>query len=497
MQNNNSFSINVNFEELLFLIILSVLIFGVPQFILNSSELGCIISSGNYMINNLTISPPFSAVFTSVSDFYINANWLSDIILAYIFKIGGYQSILVISSVIIAVSFALLYRFMAIKNPNWLVCVVLLVAGLLACTNSIEVNNRLFSFPLILILVYLLDRILKQKEVSQNQYLYLGFLFILWANLNTDFVFGLLIMMIYLISLFIKFKYNKVDFQSNLFKSFIRLFILSILVCLLNPNGIYLFSSLFSFYLSGLYKVSGYLASPNFHTALSFKIFELFILLLIFLAAFSKYKPSLEKTVLIVVFLFLSLYSAVNIPFFIFVSLPVLAEIINNTDLSFGINFIENLFNKTNYQISYNKPITSIAIVFMILIVSLSTNFINTKPLLANQFPQRAIDYIKANNIQGRVFNPYGWGCYISNNLSCRVFIDERLYETTFSTVGDYSTIINIYKNYQETLDKHKIDWVIIPSSRSLSLLLKTNGRWQKVYEDKRSCIYTRNKEKE
>lgn len=495
MQNNPKFSIPVIFEELIFLIILGLFVFITPQLVLKSSELGCILVSGNEILNNLTLSIPFKGVFTDANTFYIGFNWLSDVILAFIYNIGNYQLLLVFTSIIIALVFSFTYRLMAIKNNNWLVNSLLLFAGLIASSHFLDADNRVFSLPLIIMLVYWLDKIIQTERINRNQYICIGIGLMIWANINTDFIFGLLIIMVYMISVFIKSKYRKSLDLESLFKQFVRLFIFSCLICLINPYGISLFSGLFSFYLSGLYQFNGYLTGPNFHVTVPFKFFELFILLLIFLAVFSKYRPALEKTVCIVIFIFLSLYSAVNIPFFIILSLPVIADIIKNTDLTFGLTFIKKIFDITNYKIVSNKPIVSSSMAFILVISALTTNFINTKEILATSFPQGAIDYLKANKIHGRVFNPYGWGCYLSKDLSCKVFINERLYETSVSTVVDYSTIVNIYKNYQEILDKHKIDCVIIPSSRSLSLLLNKNDKWQKVYEDKRSCVYTRNKE--
>lgn len=495
MQTKTQFSLPVIFEDLIFLIILSILIFLAPQLILKTSELGCIISSGNFILDHLTILPPFTGVFTDVNAFYINFNWLSDTLIAVIYNIGSYQLLLILGSILIAFTYSLTYRLMALKYTNWLINGCLLFAGIIASSHSIELNNRLFSLPLMIGLVYLLDKIVEVKEITRNQYICIGFLITLWANLNTDFVFALLIIVVYLVVTFITYKYNKIDELEKLFRQLVRMFILSFLLCLVNPSGITLFSSLFSYYLSGVYQLSGYLASPDFHITVPFKFFELFILLLIFLAAFSGYKPLLQKSVLIVIFLFLGLYSAVNIPFFVIIALPVIADVVKNTDLAFGLPFIKKILASTSYVISNNKPVVSFIMAVMLIITALSVNFVDTKTVMANIFPAKALEYVKDNNIQGRGFNSYGWGCYISNNLSCDVFINERLYQPPFSTVMDYSAIVNIYTNYQELLDHHRIDWVIIPSSKSLSLLLGKNDTWQKVYDDKSSCVYTRNKD--
>lgn len=495
MQTKTKFLLPVILEDLIFLIIFSILIFITPQLILKTSELGCIISSGNFILNHFTITQPFIGVFTDVNTFYINFNWLSDVIISVIYNMGNYQLLLIFASLIIGLTYSFVYRLMAVKYPNWLINSCLLAVGIVASSDYIELNNRIFSLPLIIIVIYILDKIIDAKEITTKQYICIASLIIIWANLNTDFIFALLLIATYLITTFIKCKYKKITELEKLFKQLIRLFILSFLLCLANPSGINIFSSLFSYYLSGIYQLNGYLASPDFHITIPFKFFELVILLLIFLAAFSGYKPSLQKSSLVIVFLFLSLYSAVNIPFFIIIVLPVMADILKNTDLTFGLTFIKKIFSYTDYNITNDKPVISLIIALIVIISSSFANFTDTKAVLTNIFPLKAVEYIKDKNIQGRGFNSYSWGCYLSNNLSCSVFINERLYLTAFSTVADYSTIVNIYTNYQDLLDKHKIDWVIIPSYKSLSLLLDKNNTWQKVYDDKHSCVYTRNKD--
>jgi len=108
-------------------------------------------------------------------------------------------------------------------------------------------------------------------------------------------------------------------------------------------------------------------------------------------------------------------------------------------------------------------------------------------------YPERAVAYMKANAIQGRLFHDYIWGGYlIWHAPELRVFIDGRWdpYAPT-GVFKDYWAATSI-QNPQTVLDKYKVEYVLMPVDSPLSKYLKISPAWAVLYRDEVSVLYRR-----
>jgi hypothetical protein len=267
-----------------------------------------------------------------------------------------------------------------------------------------------------------------------------------------------------------------------------------LLVSFLNPAGWNLVAMVYHYFAGGLHHYNGFLSSPDFHIKYPFRYFELFILGLVFLAGFSKYRPDLNKLLTILFLFFISLYSAINIVFFILVSLPFLSEVIKKTIQDSNFTLIQKMEHYTYWQKKEFRIFFGSAVAVMMILIGVFYTGLNKQIVQFETFPLEAVKYVNNNDLKGRLFAPLGWGCYTNYTAGCKVFITEKMYQPDKKTLKDYNTIINIYKGYSGVFDRYDIDWIMIPQNLSLAIALKMNDTWEPVYQDKLSIIFARQK---
>ena len=124
--------------------------------------------------------------------------------------------------------------------------------------------------------------------------------------------------------------------------------------------------------------------------------------------------------------------------------------------------------------------------------------------LTTNQWPDKAADFILLENIQGNMFNQFGYGNYLEYRLypSHKVFMDGRAEPFFCCEMQDYYNlskdkikILSVYiKNFNNLLDKYHSSYAIFATKSAegyvMSLILKRNPQWFLVYKDDMSEIW-------
>jgi len=106
---------------------------------------------------------------------------------------------------------------------------------------------------------------------------------------------------------------------------------------------------------------------------------------------------------------------------------------------------------------------------------------------------EKPIAYALANHIEGNVFNEYRYGGTLIFH-GIKTFIDGRA-EQLFT--GDFfPEYVNSGKHdgaklFKELLDRHKINWTLLPADDLRNGYLDLLG-WKKTYSDDKAMIYTK-----
>jgi len=110
---------------------------------------------------------------------------------------------------------------------------------------------------------------------------------------------------------------------------------------------------------------------------------------------------------------------------------------------------------------------------------------------LPTVFPTRAVELIQNNQYEGRLFNDYNLGGYLTwYTPDIPVYIDARadLYGDTF--LLEWLDIVNNKEDWNTIVEKWDIGIVLIDSNRPLAQTLHTSSQWKTEYQDDKANLF-------
>lgn len=113
---------------------------------------------------------------------------------------------------------------------------------------------------------------------------------------------------------------------------------------------------------------------------------------------------------------------------------------------------------------------------------------------MESTFPRQALARVNALPPDARLFNAYEWGGYLLWNLPGRaVFIDSRA--DVFVKEGVFAEYVQTVDGWNSlaTLDKYRIDFVLLPRVNALSYLLAHTSAWTVDWQDSDAVLFRRN----
>src|SRR5438093_4481115 len=242
--------------------------------------------------------------------------------MALVHEFSGLTVILIFFSFLIGLTYFILFRFAQSLKGD--VFITALIVSLATASSSIHWLARPHIFSLFLTVIWyaILDRYQYQ---GKDRLSLLPLLMLLWVNLHGAFVTGFVLLGIYLTGNICD-VLSATEARSEMAKERCKKIAIVIIVCvfasLFNPRGyaILLFPLKMVSNQFIMENVTEFL-SPNFHAAVPF-----LYLLLLMIAVIAVSRMSLRATELILVLLFtyMSLYSARYIPLFAIVVTPIL-----------------------------------------------------------------------------------------------------------------------------------------------------------------------------
>ncbi|MDB5384638.1 MAG: hypothetical protein JWM11_284, partial [Planctomycetaceae bacterium] len=100
--------------------------------------------------------------------------------------------------------------------------------------------------------------------------------------------------------------------------------------------------------------------------------------------------------------------------------------------------------------------------------------------------------------LQGQVFNSYEWGDFLgwAGPSGIQLFVNTHVHLIPREVWQAYQTISMAGNGWDDQLDRYSVNYVIIDPRqlKSLATQLKSDEKWNKVYEDGISMIFVRRK---
>lgn len=356
----------------------------------------------------------------------------------------------------------------------------------------------LVSYLLFAIYFFVLERFYRKDK---GKMWILPILMIVWVNSHGGFLAGFILWGPYFVQAAVDWgiaKQNRQLDQLPIYQKKVLNFIwigLAMLVgTLVNPQGISLWSLPFTTVSRQAEQL--FIAewqSPDFHNSTLLPFAWMLVLSLVILGG-AKKRLKLYELLLMAGFGLLGLISVRNIFFFVIIAPAILSrsgrglfeEIGRDLNIRLELDFTKppgRLGNGLNIFLT-----VMVGIIVLLRVVSFLPASVNQEEL-SSQFPTAAVDFIKSEKLQGRMFNTYNYGGYLIWALPEHpVFVDGRADLHQDEIIMTWYRVINGSGEWKEVFDEWDIHFVVVEPAVPLLSQLKESG-WKMVYQDNLAVV--------
>lgn len=479
------------------------------------------LKTGEYIVQHKSV--PHQDIFSSTlsGKVWIDHSWLVQVIFYLIFRIGGPDNLIFLTSFIVVLAF--IFLLFSIEEEYRLNAVIISLFFLTVWSSQIRYNIRPENFSILFFSIFLLalTRLLNTRWIF-----ILPLIQLLWVNCHGFFILGPLLVGIFVAgqalkqSAILPWEWNTIgilDRQS--YRRLIAVFLLTCLVSFINPYSyegvLYPLKIVTDFnQKSGIFHKNIVELLPTweftkrFHVDLS----TYFIFAILSFASFLMNFRSLNVSYLAMWLIFFGISVTVNrnLLFFTFIAFAITSE-----------NLI-NRFKSSKFHIAkkfFKKIIILINIMVLLFIILKIANYgfallhnsyyifeenrfkSSFMGISSRAYPEEATDFIIANNLPDNIFNMFNYGSYLIYRVfpKRKVFLDGRteLYGEDF--FKDYLKILDVdAETIGRLFKKYKINTVFVSEigdekPAHLCKYLFDNPHWVLVYFDKNSFIFLRN----
>jgi len=418
--------------------------------------------------------------FTAAGSYRPNFEWLSEIPFFLAFRAAGLHGILALYFGVLVLIYTGVYYLSCGAAANCKNATVATLIGIFLGVVSIGPRTLLFGWLCMVALLLVLDHF---RRSGTGLWL-LPPLFALWINLHPSWAFGLAVLALTVASGLVEGewgivqarKWNAADLKKLLLATAISLAALFV-----NPFGYKLVSYPFEF----LFRQQSNVQFVEEWQGVDFasgngKLMLLVVLGLLALNIFVRRRWRLDEVLLMAFALWAALSHSRFLFFAGLIFPPILAQRLS-------------LFPA--YDPEIDKPLLN-GFIMASVVGSLLFFFPSNAELeqkVNEQFPKAALAFMQRQQLNGRLFNQYGWGGYIEWTApDIKPFIDGRAdIFVNKGVLDDHRRVTSLEETFG-VLDKYRIDYVLVQPDRPLAYLLEHTLGWQTIYSDRISAIFAR-----
>jgi hypothetical protein len=439
---------------------------------------------------------------------WINHSWLSQLGMYVIYRVGRFLALGAVVALLAAISMALAYAQME-GHPLLRAFVLILASAVAAPVWSPRPQLvSLVMFGVNGYLIYLF------KWRGRNHLWVLPFLFVLWSNLHGGYVLGLLLLGAMIAGEALNHLLGIEGGEVVSWKGIGQLGLwglIAALVVVINPNGWAMWA--IPFRTVGVQVLQNFIpewASPDFH-----ELVQQPFLWLLFgtfgTVVLSRRRMDGTDLISLIGFAYLALIARRNFGPFAMVAAPVfsrhLASLLADEAARFhqavvkGVTKISrfNSMGSEAKEISpgVSKILNTLIIVLLALAAGVKLYYVTSPELVSKSikviYPDQAVNWIRANQPPGRMFNSYNWGGYLDWTLpDYQVFVDGRTDLYDDELLNEYLRVAVGENGWETILNDYRVNLVLIERGTGLVGQLEYSGEWVKSYRDEKSVVFIR-----
>lgn len=422
--------------------------------------------------------------YTPVHTWY-DHEWGSGVIFYLFLKLFGPFSLIVLESILYFGVFFVISRIIKLRTNTQPYNIIFYIFPIIAVAENFNnpVRCHLFSFLLFSIYLYIME--LARKDNIKPLFI-IPLLTIIWNNLHGGVVAGIGLILLYIIGEFL---------NRKPVKKYIITLLISIPLLIINPWGFDYIKFLLmanSMKRPDVAEWWGIFEKINLFSFIPFKLFmfsiigiETITLLKNKVQNFAEWWNNCDKTkyIILIVTFYLGFTKVKLLPFFVI------------TGTIFGYEDFYKLINKIKFPEWKNRVLYSVLLImttFSLLIKDISI------PVNFEAYPVKEVEFVKINNLKGKILVNFGLGSYVAyklypNNL---IYMDGR-YEEVY-----YEGMVPLLKKFylvlpywNEVLVKYPPDLMILENDYPVYSVLKNSKTWVNVYEGKRFGVFVKKEE--
>lgn len=479
------------------------------------------IKTGNWILENSQVPKVDMLSYTYNGDPWINVKWGSEVIMALIDRWFGVEFLPIIQALVLLFIVYLIVKITKIFNQSqnnrtasrlklgliWAITLMLFLVNF-RLNGRPEMFSHLFAMVVIFLSIH-------YKNSNSNLIFLLVPLQLVWTNMHEAYGIGMIVMGLFVLSFWFEYVFFQKKHQVGISFKPIKYsisWVLSIFAVTINPNGFQMISHPFNI-LSQLNenKYTQELISFTTEGYWQYQSVFMCIIAVFLLLLFLKNKKGsllhslisqvgLGYALVMASFLYLSLTSFRNIPFFIFATTPLLAYYLASSK--------KEKFYGNNSQIA-----TLFGLCIGYVLIASNVFYKNVLPtekyglqIDETKNPIGASQFIKENNIQGKGFVDYLSSSYmLYDNPEFKSYLDLRdldvfpplFFDNVFAVYNNPRAIYNGQTIWEFVDSVDKFNYVVLLNNQNFvnlnHHLLHETKDFVLVYGDMLSSIFLRN----
>jgi hypothetical protein len=484
-----------------------VVVLGLGRGMINADgDLGRHITIGNYILDHARVPLRDLFTHTTAGQPFTPHEWLAEVIFAVTHRLMGLNGPVLISAVVIATAFWLVWVRTRDGRRNLLPAVIVTI--LATAGSAIHWLSRPHIFTFLFLAVWMI--VLHQMSTGKSgRWWLLPVIMLLWANTHGGAVGGIATWALYGAGLgwnaFLRRKSREARMAPGFWRRYLAAGAGASLATLANPAGLGL-------WLNDLGHITNqYMAShtieflpPSIHNSSTWPFWFLggmFVVMMVF----ASIRRRAELVFPGAAWLAMAVYSARNIPLFLIVSAPLLAQGLEETWSRLADRFgAARRFLVHDSRLLDLDQVVKGPVLPLLLVIGTFGAFQagfhldfqgKGNAYDSGIYPVEAVSWIQSNPQQGEMFNAFTWGGYLLYREwpKYRVFIDAGAEGARGEALTrQYLTVINRDSGWENVLDQYHVEWVILPPSEPVATTLRSTTGWQAVYEDGTAVIFRR-----
>ena len=442
--------------------------------------------------NDVIRNDPFS--FTKPGEPFVGFEYGSQILLTLGHEVGGTAGMAVFAALVIAGSLSLLLWWLLRRGVDPLLAIATTMAVAILTNIHWLARPHVFSWPLTIALVAMLE------SERLPRWPWFAALFVLWVNLHGAFVFGWILIGMYLAGHVAEGIWSRDPSARSVelarAKALVAVLSVTVLASLVNPYGWHLPQHVVQFFGDPwLRRLTQEFLSPDFHSRDLYPF--LFSLLGVMAILALRPRPHWTHLMVLMGTVGMALISQRNIVQFGLIAVPLMALDLNDIwkrrvgSGRFATNFRAAALTGTTWP--WVAVTTALLLGLAVSRGSVADREVIPDGFSPVRFPVAAVAAARNADVEGRIINEFIWSGYILYAWpEMKVFIDGGSDFYGGELLRTHRDIMNAQTGWRDSLDAWEIDLTLTATGRPITEELLREAQWIPRFCDSTAVLLSR-----